>query len=83
MIALDGIKYEAKLGANSILGVSMAFARAKALSSNTPLYAYLGGSNAHIMPVPCMNVINGGKHADHAVDFQEVMIAPHHSPSLT
>ena len=61
----------------------MAFARAKALSSNIPLYRYLGGSNAHVMPVPCMNVINGGKHSDNNIDFQEFMIAPHNATSFT
>jgi enolase len=83
LIELDGTKNKAKLGANALLGVSMAYARAKALSSNTALYHYLGGSNAHIMPVPCMNVINGGKHADNTVDFQEFMIAPHNASSFT
>jgi len=82
LIELDGTDNKAKLGANAILGVSMAFARAKALSANIPLYQYLGGSNAYIMPVPCMNVINGGKHADNTVDFQEFMIAPHNAPSF-
>lgn len=82
LIELDGTENKSKLGANAILGVSMAFARAKAISSNIPLYQYLGGSNAHIMPVPCMNVINGGKHADNTIDFQEFMIAPHNAPSF-
>lgn len=82
LIELDGTKNKSKLGANAILGVSMAYARAKALSSKISLYQYLGGSNAHIMPVPCMNVINGGKHADNTVDFQEFMIAPHNAPSF-
>jgi len=83
LIELDGTNNKAKLGANAILGVSMAYARAKATSSNIPLYQYLGGSNAHVLPVPCMNVINGGKHADNTVDFQEFMIAPHNAPSFT
>ncbi|MDI9337696.1 MAG: phosphopyruvate hydratase [Alphaproteobacteria bacterium] len=83
LIDLDGTSNKTKLGANAILGVSMAFARAKAMSSGIPLYQYLGGSNAHVMPVPCMNVINGGKHADNTVDFQEFMIAPHHATSFT
>lgn len=83
MIALDGTPNKAKLGANAILGVSMAYARAEALSSGIPLYQYLGGSNAHLLPVPCMNIINGGKHADNNVDFQEFMIAPHGAPSFT
>jgi enolase len=83
MIALDGTPNKAKLGANAILGVSMAYARAEAISAGVPLYQYLGGSNAHVLPVPCMNVINGGKHADNNVDFQEFMIAPHGAPSFT
>lgn len=82
MIDLDGTPNKSKLGANAILAVSMAYARAKALSTKTPLYQYLGGSNAYILPVPCMNVINGGKHADNNVDFQEFMIAPHNAPSF-
>ena len=83
MIELDGTPNKAKLGANAILGVSMAYARAEAMSSGIPLYQYLGGSNAHLLPVPCMNIINGGKHADNNVDFQEFMIAPHGAPSFT
>ncbi len=83
MIGLDGTPNKAKLGANAILGVSMAFARAQAVSLQIPLYQYLGGVNAHLLPVPCMNVINGGKHADNTVDFQEFMIAPHNAPSFT
>jgi enolase len=82
MIELDGTANKAKLGANAILGVSMAYARAEALSAGIPLYQYLGGTNAHMLPVPCMNVINGGKHADNNVDFQEFMIAPHNAPSF-
>ena len=82
MIELDGTPNKAKLGANAILGVSMAYARAKAVSAGIPLYQYLGGSNAYLLPVPCMNVINGGKHADNNVDFQEFMIAPHGAPSF-
>jgi len=82
LLELDGTINKAKLGANAILGVSMAFARAKSISANIPLYQYLGGSNAHIMPVPCMNVINGGRHADNTVDFQEFMIAPHNATSF-
>jgi len=83
MIDLDGTANKAKLGANAILGVSMAYARAEAISSGVPLYQYLGGSNAHLLPVPCMNIINGGKHADNNVDFQEFMIAPHGAPTFT
>lgn len=82
MIDLDGTPNKSKLGANALLAVSMAYARAKALSTKTPLYQYLGGSNAYLLPVPCMNVINGGKHADNNVDFQEFMIAPHNAPSF-
>jgi len=82
MIDLDGTPNKAKLGANALLAVSMAVARAAASSLKLPLYRYLGGSNASLLPVPCMNVINGGKHADNTVDFQEFMIAPHHAPSF-
>lgn len=82
MISLDGTPNKAKLGANAILGVSMAYARAEAESAGLPLYHYLGGSNAHLLPVPCMNIINGGKHADNNVDFQEFMIAPHGATSF-
>jgi len=82
MIALDGTHNKAKLGANAILAVSMAFARARAVSAGIPLYQYLGGSNAYLLPVPCMNIINGGKHADNNVDFQEFMIAPHGASSF-
>jgi enolase len=82
LINLDGTDNKSKLGANAILAVSMAFARAKASIAGLPLYQYLGGSNAHIMPVPCMNVINGGAHADNNVDFQEFMIAPHGADSF-
>jgi enolase len=82
LIDLDGTHNKAKLGANAILGVSMAYARAEALSAGIPLYQYLGGTNAHLLPVPCMNVINGGRHADNNVDFQEFMIAPHGATSF-
>ena len=83
MIGLDGTPNKSKLGANAILSVSMAFARASAKNESIPLYRYLGGENAHLLPVPCMNVINGGAHADNNVDFQEFMIAPHNAPSFT
>ncbi len=76
MIKLDGTPNKAKLGANAILAVSMATARASAESEMTPLYRYLGGVNARVLPVPMMNVINGGAHADNSVDMQEFMIAP-------
>jgi len=76
MIELDGTPNKAKLGANAILGVSMAVAKAAAELSHLPLYRYLGGSAARILPVPMMNILNGGKHADNNVDFQEFMIQP-------
>ena len=76
MIELDGTANKKKLGANAILGVSLAVARAAANSAEMPLYRYLGGCNANILPVPMMNIINGGKHADNNVDFQEFMIMP-------
>ena len=77
MIELDGTADKSRLGANAILGVSMAAARAGALASGLPLYRYLGGANARMLPVPCLNVINGGRHADNTLDFQEFKIAPH------
>ena len=80
MIHADGTPNKGKLGANAILAVSMAAARAAASAHGLPLYRYLGGANACTLPVPCMNVLNGGKHADNTVDFQEFMIAPHHAP---
>ena len=76
MIALDGTGNKGRLGANAILAVSMAAARAAAASQHTPLYRYLGGIGASILPVPTMNIINGGAHADNSVDIQEFMIAP-------
>jgi len=76
MIDLDGTDNKAKLGANAILGVSLAVAAASAESSELPLYRYLGGPNAHVLPVPMMNILNGGSHADSNVDIQEFMIAP-------
>jgi enolase len=82
MIELDGTPTKSKLGANAILAVSLAVARAAANAHHLPLYRYLGGSNASLLPVPCMNVINGGKHADNTVDFQEFMIAPHNATSF-
>lgn len=82
MIDLDGSPTKASLGANAILAVSLAVARAAARTHRLPLYRYLGGSNASLLPVPCLNVINGGRHADNTVDFQEFMIAPHNAPSF-
>jgi len=76
MIELDGTPNKSKLGANAILGVSMAVAKAAAELSNLPLYRYLGGAGARTLPVPMMNILNGGKHADNNVDFQEFMIQP-------
>jgi enolase len=82
LIALDGTPNKAKLGANAILGVSMAVARAAAQAAGLPLYAYLGGPGATRLPVPMMNVLNGGKHADNSVDFQEFMLMPIGAPSF-
>lgn len=82
MIDLDGTPNKVKLGANAILGVSLAAAKAAAVSANLPLYRYLGGPNAYLLPVPMMNIINGGAHADSDVDFQEFMIAPIGAPTF-
>lgn len=82
MIALDGTDNKKKLGANAILGVSMAVARASAEEIGLPLYAYLGGVNAKVLPVPMMNVLNGGAHADNNVDIQEFMIMPVGAPTF-
>ncbi len=76
MIQLDGTKNKSRLGANAILGVSMAVAKAAAETNNLPLYRYVGGANAHVLPVPMMNIINGGAHADNPIDIQEFMIMP-------
>ena len=76
MIELDGTPNKARLGANAILGVSLAVAKAAAEASALPLYRYVGGVNAHVLPVPMMNIINGGAHADNPIDFQEFMILP-------
>ncbi len=83
MLALDGTEYKSNLGANAILGVSMAVARAAAQSTKQPLYRYLGGESAVILPVPCFNVLNGGAHADNNLDFQEYMVAPIGAPNFT
>jgi enolase len=77
MIEIDGTPNKARIGANAILAVSMATARAEAISQQTPLYRYLGGVQANLLPVPMMNIINGGAHADNSVDAQEFMIAPY------
>jgi enolase len=76
MIELDGTENKANLGANAILGVSLAVAKAAAVEHRQPLYRYLGGVNAHVLPVPLMNILNGGEHADNSIDFQEFMIVP-------
>jgi enolase len=76
MLELDGTDNKANLGANAILGVSLAVARAAAQELEQPLYRYIGGVNAHVMPVPMMNILNGGSHADNSIDFQEFMIMP-------
>ena len=76
MIEIDGTENKARLGANAILGVSLATAKAAAAYSNLPLYRYIGGTSARILPVPMMNIINGGEHADNPIDIQEFMIMP-------
>ena len=83
MIDLDGTSNKSRLGANAILAVSMAAARAAAVSAGVPLYRHLGGNNTGMLPVPCLNVINGGRHADNTVDFQEFKIAPHNATTFT
>jgi len=82
MIQLDGTPTKSKLGANAILGVSLASAKAAAASLGLPLYRYIGGTNARVLPVPMMNIMNGGKHADNNVDFQEFMVLPVDAPSF-
>ncbi len=82
MIELDGTDNKSKLGANAILGVSLAVAKAAADSRGLPLYRYVGGVSAHVLPVPMMNIINGGEHADNPIDFQEFMIVPHGADTL-
>ena len=82
MLELDGTPAKSKLGANAILGVSLALARAAASSLRLPLYAYLGGIHAHVLPVPMMNIMNGGKHAAGSTDFQEFMVMPVGAPSF-
>ncbi|MFX4301618.1 phosphopyruvate hydratase [Alicyclobacillus tolerans] len=79
---LDGTPNKGKLGANAILGVSMAVARAAAMEAGQPLYRYLGGFHAHLLPTPMMNILNGGKHADNTVDIQEFMVIPHGAPTF-
>ena len=83
MIALDGTENKSRLGANAILAVSLAAAQAAAQSARLPLYQYLGGANAHVLPVPMMNIMNGGAHADNNVDIQECMIMPVGAPNFS
>ena len=83
LISLDGTETKSNLGANAILGVSLAVAKAAADSSGLPLYRYLGGPNAHTLPVPLMNILNGGAHADNGVDIQEFMIVPVGAPTFS
>lgn len=83
MIALDGTPNKARLGANAILGVSLAAAKAAADARGLPLYRYVGGVSAHVLPVPMMNIINGGEHADNPIDFQEFMVMPVGAGSLS
>jgi enolase len=82
MIALDGAPNKSRLGANAILGVSLATAKAAAIANNLPLYRYVGGVSARVLPVPMMNILNGGVHADNPIDFQEFMIMPVGAPSF-
>ncbi|MBO6719629.1 MAG: phosphopyruvate hydratase [Rhizobiaceae bacterium] len=82
MIELDGTPNKKRLGANAILGVSLAVAKAAAEAAALPLYRYVGGASAHVLPVPMMNIINGGAHADNPIDFQEFMIMPHGAESF-
>jgi len=82
MIDLDGTPNKARLGANAILGVSLALAKAAAAESGLPLYRYVGGTQAHTLPVPLMNIVNGGAHADNGLDFQEFMILPVGAPTF-
>jgi enolase len=76
MIALDGTENKSKLGANAMLAISLAVAKAAALEANLPLYRYIGGTNAKVLPIPMMNILNGGSHADNKIDFQEFMVMP-------
>ncbi|MDE1938220.1 MAG: phosphopyruvate hydratase [Alphaproteobacteria bacterium] len=82
MCALDGTPNKARLGANAILGVSLAVAKASAEAANLPLYRYVGGAKANLLPVPLMNIVNGGVHADNPIDFQEFMIVPAGAPTF-
>jgi len=83
LITLDGTANKSRLGANAIVGVSLAVAKAAAEASGLPLYSYLGGVNAHLLPVPMMNIINGGRHADNSIDIQEFLIMPVSAPNCS
>src|SRR5204863_4710711 len=83
MIKLDGTNNKAKLGANAVLGVSLATAHAAAAALGQPLYKYLGGPNAKVLPVPMMNIMNGGAHSDAPIDFQEFMVMPKGAKSFS
>ena len=83
LIALDGTPNKSRLGANAILGTSLAVAHAQAAEEGVPLWRYLGGEDARVLPVPMMNVLNGGAHADNSVDFQEFMVVPHGAPTFS
>ncbi len=83
MISMDGTPNKGNLGANAILGVSLAIAKAAAAESNTPLYRYIGGVGAHTLPVPMMNILNGGEHADNKIDIQEFMVMPFGAPNFS
>ncbi|HWK42261.1 MAG TPA: phosphopyruvate hydratase, partial [Croceibacterium sp.] len=82
MIGIDGTANKGRLGANAILGVSLAVAKAAAAARGMPLWAYVGGVSAHVLPVPMMNIVNGGEHADNPIDFQEFMVMPVGAPTL-
>src|SRR6267378_2280246 len=82
LIALDGTPNKARLGANAILGVSLAAAKAAAIATQMPLYRYVGGTAARLLPVPMMNIVNGGVHADNPIDFQEFMVMPVGAPTF-
>ena len=82
LIALDGTPNKARLGANAVLGVSLAVAKAAAVANRLPLYRYIGGTSARVLPVPMINIVNGGAHADNPIDFQEFMIMPVGAPTF-
>ena len=83
MIELDGTPNKGKLGANALLAVSMAVAKAAAEEAALPLYRYIGGTNAKTLPIPMMNILNGGAHADNKIDFQEFMVMPVGAPTFS